>query len=487
MKGNIWNKHLNQKESGYMLITVILIITMISILGLSIISISMNAVKTSNSERNDQAVYYIAEAGITVKMEEIKSIINEMDSEESREAYFQKLNSTFSKIDNRYEDFEQTTSESAPLYSIVTIDENESLGDTRSYILTSTGNLGNQQRKLTQEFNVTWNDSGTSIQIPDFALFVKENIRMEGGASITGSIGTLKEGANTVEVSGGARMENGVICVPPGSEKDAVNKPDWMPDDQFPNATPCIDMEYYPELPPYPIFSVNEKNTENLTTKAWDKNSPYLLNLRNVEKMEINNLTVDGYLEIDTGDHVKDLVVKNFKIGEGYINVKGAGLRILIEDTFEINGGSSIKGINRNGKTDINMINIFYSGSSAINIAGDQKIFGSLYLRDADITLTGGSGFQGNIFTGGNSLKMTGGNNTISQLILAPNADVLLMGGAKIKGSIIANSFTSNGGANLEKNHDYPDPGSLNPVEGGSGGTGSITSIELLVEVDIEK
>ncbi|MEK4078608.1 hypothetical protein [Solibacillus sp. FSL K6-1126] len=68
-------KNLRQ-ENGYSMLLVIFATVLISILGLTLITINTNSLITSKNEEVDQSVYYVAEAGLNVKTEKLISIIN---------------------------------------------------------------------------------------------------------------------------------------------------------------------------------------------------------------------------------------------------------------------------------------------------------------------------------------------------------------------------------------------------------------------------
>ncbi len=61
--------------------------------------------------------------------------------------------------------------------------------------------------------------------------------------------------------------------------------------------------------------------------------------------------------------------------------------------------------INTGGNVD--KLKIYLKGSGvpsspkSVSLSGAQKIYGSLFAEDANISFSGGSGFQGDIITGG--------------------------------------------------------------------------------------
>ncbi|RFB17693.1 hypothetical protein DZB84_07520 [Bacillus sp. HNG] len=99
-------------------------------------------------------------------------------------------------------------------------------------------------------------------------------------------------------------------------------------------------------------------------------------------------------------------------------------------------------------KGQINKLDIFYKGTS-LDMSGNQRIYGSLYAQNANITMTGGSGFQGHIITGGGKIDISGGANAVTQVFYAPNSNVNITGGGTIKGNIISKTLTISGGGSV--------------------------------------
>src|SRR5690625_3304398 len=59
-------------ESGYTLISVLLVFLLFTILGVSLTSMSLSSVTASKTEQNHQSAFYIAEAGLNYKYHNIK-------------------------------------------------------------------------------------------------------------------------------------------------------------------------------------------------------------------------------------------------------------------------------------------------------------------------------------------------------------------------------------------------------------------------------
>ena len=74
-------------------------------------------------------------------------------------------------------------------------------------------------------------------------------------------------------------------------------------------------------------------------------------------------------------------------------------------------------------------------------MAGNQRIYGSLFAEDAKIYVTNGGGFQGSLVTGGTEVEISGGTSIVTSLFFAPNASVSVSGSGNVKGPIVANTF----------------------------------------------
>lgn len=64
-------------ERGYFFIFTLLLITLISVIGFGLMTITKNTLKITTHERTDQSVFYIAEADLNIKR---AKIISELES-----------------------------------------------------------------------------------------------------------------------------------------------------------------------------------------------------------------------------------------------------------------------------------------------------------------------------------------------------------------------------------------------------------------------
>src|SRR5699024_6057582 len=184
-------------EAGYMLVGVLLAITVLAIVGTSLVTLSVNSVKTSSSERDNQAVYYIAEAGLTYLESEFEKAVAEIydsDKIKTEEDFFNQLNK-LDFVPERYDTFEKVQ-DSQPFAEL----EVEKITEEKGrYKLISTGNLYGENRRVSQIIQVGWNDKYEEVEekpitsivnTPPFAVFTRGQFTMTNG-TINGDIGTL--------------------------------------------------------------------------------------------------------------------------------------------------------------------------------------------------------------------------------------------------------------------------------------------------------
>lgn len=443
-------------EQGMALPIVLMVFVVLSVLGLGLMGLVLNNTKMTSGERNYQASFYIAEAGITQKMKKV----------EDRITYYYK---NTDKVDRFYNQLESDLIQSTSFDSFEKVfDEQPEANITiqkvnnenpRTYRILSEGVIGQRSRTVEKLFYVNWQEKG-GLSIPsDMAVFTETTISLKGGATIKGNVGTNSDSAGTVSFSGGTSV-NGDIYVPKGAENRAIDAKDYM------NIPPPIPMEEpvpfelppFPTYPQYPIFPDerigNQHNKHDvikdgkLRIDNWLADG-YTLDLKESSTFSEVTLGSNYTLNIDVGNKDKSLVVGHLNVRNGHINIKGSGkLTIYVQDEISMGSGSTI---NQGGA--ISQLNVYLKDSHKarrVKLAGSQKIYGSLYAETADIEITGGGGFQGHIFTGGDRMKITGGARTYSSILYAPNASFTIAGGGEVYGTVLSSSFNASGGAYVE-------------------------------------
>lgn len=480
--------HFHTNNSGFTLVGVLMVLVVLSVLGLSILMITSNSVKLSGGERDDQSVFYIAEAGLTVEMDEIEGKIQLAYSNTNDVNSF--FNELFSEIVKSAKPspaiFEETFGETK---AIIDVEELSSGNPTRQYKVTSTGIIDKKSRVVERELSVTWVPKSG---LGNMAVFVEDKITLTGSSKIYGSVGTNKSGAGTVDLAWSTDII-GDIYVPSGSEDVAVihgNPAKKRKGIGMDNPTPIV-------LPNFPVFSefdnlLIEKSSQEsnkgykiengILSPIWHANQSidtYTLKLKPLqrfEKIDFNKNTGGGRtIYFDVGNTDKRIVVDNLNMESGHIKLIGTGkLSIYVKGNIIFDGSSSI---NDGGLPE--RLNIFLKASpkssnpKSFRLGGSQKLFGSIFAEDANITLTNSGGFNGNLFTGGSKVDISGHAFSNSPLILAPNAKLVLSNSGSVKGMIVAYSYESPGNAIMTHGEidikDGPISSGAIPRLGGSG------------------
>lgn len=463
-----------KSQNGFTLIGVMVVLTILSVLGLSLATLALGSVKVSSGEREEQSAYYIAEAGLTYEMAHIEEIVEDLyDPKDDEAAFFNRITTNILMQTPKPSSikFEDTFGET-PEAKIEIMELNEN--NPRDYEITATGSIGSKQRTVSRKFSITWSSEPYEY-VPEYALLVNEKITLENG-TITGNIATRKDGANSVMITGNPTIE-GDIIVPKGSAHHALSKPDWKEVGQ-PIGKDIGDI---PGPPPFPDINAlsfkklpDQKVIKNKSEQAYvikdnkllinnHLTNGYTLNMDNMEKDENLRfdeilLTSDYELNINVGSEDKGIIVNHLNIENGHINIVGSGnLNIYIENKFTIGSGSKIN--DNKGPEKLSLFLKKTKEPQTLIIGGSQKIVASLYAENANVNLGAGGGFKGNIFTGGQSFKVSGGSWSNTPFIYAPNAEFIMSGRAELKGAVIANSFKITGGAKLKYNFDEEDGG----------------------------
>jgi hypothetical protein len=471
MKQFLRLKKLITNENGIALVVVLMVLVVTSIMGVTLLELSSNSIKKSSVESNYQSTYYIAESGTTYMMNDLSSnIMNIYNQSNDGITFFNNVETMFnSKTNFTYSDFEQNSGQQpSAVIKIAKINNtNANSAVTRDYNITSVGKINNSSRTVTRTFHLTWK-AKSSINIPtDTSVFVKTFISLDGGASVSGGIGTNSSLNNQIILDGGASiLGNGNIYVGPNAGPNLISKPNYMVINNPIIKMPGIKTFNIPAFPGIPTSYPTPSNLQLTDSKG--KNSYYVINngALNIDNYLCDNFTLSmnqdlsftdininsNYtLNINVGNSNRSMVVNNLSLPNGNIVIQGNGtLTIYVKGNITMGSGSVI---NTGGNVDKLKIYLKGSGDPSnpknIALSGSQDIYGSLFAEDANISFSGGSGFQGHIITGGKKITISGGAYANTQLFYAPSADFTISGGGTIKGSIIANSLTATGGSDI--------------------------------------
>lgn len=467
-------------ESGFTLVGVLAVFTIISVFGISLVMLSITSVKTSNTEHDDQSVFYIAEAGANYMVNEIEQEVYDIyDSNNNltEEDFFNKLSNTLSRKETTYDNFEKVNGE-LPIASISITpftDEKQ-----RSYKVTSKGTIHDQERTVEKTITIDWPEEEESEEgigdLPPFAVFIKggdnESYDLQNGATIIGDIGIISDKKGGIQLQDDAKVI-GNIYVPDGNS-NIIESEDYMDNIHIKTIDPSYTI---PELPPFPNFpkGLTKLPDQEYIHTEWNKTDliknnkllivnymtdNYILDMK--EDLEFKEIKIkeNNTLYIDTGNEDRAIVVKKLNIKNGHIKLKGTGkLTLYVKDEINMDNASSI-----NKNEDINRVNIFYEDDDELELDGDQVIYGSIYAKEAEIDLQDGAAIYGNVFSGGEEISLQGGSHASAQLILAPRAKVEIQDGGSVKGMIVSRKFEMEDGGSVTFDEPFVLDGPISPA-----------------------
>lgn len=95
-------------NAGFALVGVLLVIVLVAGIGMTLIPLASNSMKMSSIDQQEKSAFYIAEAGMTVKMAEIEEQINDIyENTSSEKDFYKKIANEIIISNDRYADFEK--------------------------------------------------------------------------------------------------------------------------------------------------------------------------------------------------------------------------------------------------------------------------------------------------------------------------------------------------------------------------------------------
>jgi Tfp pilus assembly protein PilX len=479
-------KHLREDEKGSGLVLTLMVLLVLSVLGVSIGTLTLGSYRLSDANRDDTSAYYVAEAGAVAAYEEIQSeVLSAYKSSKTDNEFYGSIKSLVSGQEGASPVKFEPQFGSTPTATIKTAQK-----DSKTYTITSTGEVDGKQRTVTKQFTVTWVEKNTGggglPTLPaNAALLTKEDIKISEGVKIDGNIytdgdvnipnGNIK---GNIYANGGVTITDGMLngdIYTNSTKKDAFDINGWInlrSSTLFHSNKITAD-----ELLEYPK---NYTNFPRLEAKdnVWDGNN-YLQNFQGYKDLlvgikapDINELVKKSDLKISGENELKldsDVYFEKIESNSNAdisINTNGKD-RIIVVDTLNVGGKLKVTGdgkltiyitnkfqINQNGRFineegSLSQLTFVYLGEGAFHLDNNNKINGHLIVKNANVKV-GSVAINGVFLIGSKSVQLTGGNAGSNMMLIAPNAAVTLKEGYSIQGTVIANEFNMSGGASLK-------------------------------------
>lgn len=417
MKKKLLTPQLLKNEHGMALVTVLIVIVVVSILGLSLMGLAATNVKMSAGERNNQSSYYIAESGANLMMSEITTEINKVYNEEKTSA--KKFYEEAEKVLENYK-VERTSTAFTKNFGKQPIAKFklEKLEGENAYKIISTGTVDNRSKTVEQKFNLQW-----SIVFPNTAVFVDKNITVDSGASmINGSIGTNSTAAKAITLHDSGKIDKNMeIIVGPGGGNEVVT-PNTFTNIKVLEEKISLELKPFKETPS-PSFTTTFGNIAVPNNGNVNISSNTTVdNLSN--QVVLNNLTINNNytLDLEIGANNVEMYVNNLELNNNSIlNVNGTGtLSLYVNGSLTINNAEINKELSQKNHFIIYLRKSPDPAKPKTVTASSSGtgINCSIFAEDANFDFKGGV-FQGRFVTGGS--VGIGGNNTIKGSIIAEN------------------------------------------------------------------
>ena len=489
--------------SGFTLLSVMMLVILITVLGVSLLTVTNNGLRLSANERTDQSTFYIAEAGIVVTRKDIEIKLQHAyrnaysetlkDYKKEEEDYFRRpikeqtgflfdfagvleayyvdnvkkvlpeswyVQSDSDSFKNRFKfepNFSEDNTKITPVSRVQVTRESKSK-EGFGYNMVSVGTIGKKERTVSQKLTV-------KLKVG--------NLGEPGTPGTPGNPGIPGQGGGAVEglpentaiiVKNGIKIKSSTVIGNIGTLKPGLGSIviDW--------GAPTIDGSFYvpsgsektaltqpanmgfspkvngailgsiPELPPFPL-TPNFSSLGNITPNEYGSSS-----LKLQDNASLGSLKVSGShsLTIDIGESNKELVLDNLEIsGEGQVIIKGKGkLTLHVKKNFFVTGSGKFNVLSANNNAEI-----FYSGNEVLgkNFGGGAEIHASIYAQKANVDIASSTKVNGNILSGGSSFIVRGEGKVGPSLYFAPNAHFEIRNSGKLTGTIIGNSISMEG------------------------------------------
>lgn len=292
------------------------------------------------------------------------------------------------------------------------------------------------------EDNISSSRAGLLVTIPVWnplfnnAVHTEGNITLNGSANIKGHVSTNSTAQDAVYLSSSALIDSSLYVGPGADPNYVINKQDEYATNVG-LETDALAEEYDYPMPTFPAYPTKDLVGASVNLGGG---SPRTLQFSEYNGYYIPEITVKGGNDLTvevSGESV--LYTSRFEVNQGHLHITGTGtLTIIAEDVFDIGGNSSV---NATGETS--RVFAFYGGDSNLSFGGTTLYNAGLFIKSADITITGSNTFQGSLISGGNNVSLSGNASVNARVIYAPNAHVSMSGASFIKGAVIGDTFTA--------------------------------------------
>lgn len=440
-----------KEDGGAALVIALMVLMVVAVLGVSVGSITIGSHKLSDSNRDITSAYYIAEAGANMAYKDLEREVwfaHENHNAESSN-YFSYLSLIINDIDGTvYTNFDTQFGETPK--ATISIETEVDSSVSYYYTIVSHAEIGESSRTVRMPVRVQWQKRGGGLpRLPDDAvMLVKNKLDLGNNVDIHGDV-YIDESVKNVKISSNFKHydSNGNVY----TDDSGLIRTD-------------IDFSVYEAIldsfPNNPDTSTYSKSISGNTI---------------LENTHLSSLNVSSDLTFDTrtgsGSKEINLVVDDLDVRKD-IRILGNGtVNIYVNKSLSFRNNVEI---NEGGAAD--KFNIFYAGTSTVEVKNNIDYDGTLFLNAAGIDFKNNVDMNGIVIAKGN--VNFSNNADIVASIFAPESEVVISNNVNYTGTIVAKTLDSKNNGDftyalnqyLETYPYGPDPGSV-----GSGGSGEGT------------
>lgn len=388
-----------KSNDGYALVIALLVITVVTVLGLGILTTTSSSKKLSEEESKDQTAYYIAEAGLNQKKEELKiakdvydKFVEDMKGQKlTKPQFIEKLDAR-AKLELKQQ-LEDTTYGSdlfnrknarANVKTVMTVSETE-----LKFTITSTGIIKsndstNEKKRTVQSVDsyklaITEKPAEEEFGTSKYVVHALGDFKF-GGGSIIGKLGFLQNNQGKPAHFPYSEKSWGNYF---GTKKTAYSQNDAL-SKGIANGDLVFNDSELPKIPKFPkekFISLDKITDFSLPNSSFEKPSMSdvqsgLPNLQTIPSGKYK-VTVNDFInknDIDIGSNDVTFVFDN-AIFNDYrsIKISGDGNITIVCNTFEKSNNGDIDFANNNLK--FYSQNFELSNSTSIKTKGKVEIF----------------------------------------------------------------------------------------------------------------
>lgn len=153
-----------REEDGSGLVLVLMVSLVVFALGSALGVLTVGSHHLADINRDSTSAYYIAEAGANMAYEEVENyIVEAYNKSDSDVSFYDKVSKPFG-IDNnqnniKYKNFKMQSTKQPESLVTISEDKSEMNGEDKTFVIKSTGKIGERNRTVEKKFKVKWTES----------------------------------------------------------------------------------------------------------------------------------------------------------------------------------------------------------------------------------------------------------------------------------------------------------------------------------------